>query len=292
MSELINLDKLILNSTNIVAWTQNFLNSIFHFGPFAKQLKTGIRYCQTLPQKNDKDSDGDFIYPGSITTNLSNLEIDPKNILEKYSLTNEGKLQYNTHLRDKKLSNDRELQLNSELMTLLFSRISPLSQITLESHKDYKNAYEQNDTFTIFRIINETHKIGTSKTAIMQLRKFLTLSMENKNHQIYIHELKELETIARENFGSNEYPNMIPISAFTAAIYISGLDQDLFEYKIENFFDQHPDMKLCDNIWNIIGEFHKYYLEKVDRNDTPKTLNIASENKSVPKKKCSFCFII
>ena len=121
MSELKNLDKLILNSTNIVSWTQNFLYSIFHFGPFAKQLKTGIRYCQSLPEKNDKDLDGDFIYPGSITitTNLSNLETDPKNIPEKYSLTNEGKLLlYQTHLRDKKLSNDRELQLNSELMTL------------------------------------------------------------------------------------------------------------------------------------------------------------------------------
>ena len=104
MSELKNSDKLILNSTNIVAWTQNFLDSIFHFGPFAKQLKTGIRYCQTLPQKNDKDSDGDFIYPGSITTNLSNLEIDPKDILEKYSLTNEGKLLYQTHLKDKRIT--------------------------------------------------------------------------------------------------------------------------------------------------------------------------------------------
>ena len=36
--------------------------------------------------------------------------------------------------------------------------------------------------------------------------------------------------------------------------------------------------------------YWRIYLEKVDRNDTPKTLNIASENKSVPKKKCSFCF--
>jgi hypothetical protein len=291
MSALNDADK-ILNSTNVVPWSQNFLKSIFHFGPFANQLKTGVQYFQTLPQKNDKDSDEDFIYPGSITTNLSNLEIDPKDIPEKYSLTNEGKLMYLSHVRDKKIANARELQLNDELMTLLYSRISQESLITLASHKDYEKALDEKDTFTIYKIINETHRIGSSKTAIIKLRKFLTLSMENKTHQIYMHELKELEKTTLENFGSDKFPDMIPISTLVAAIYISGLDQDLFEYKIEDFFKEHPNMRLCDNIWNIIGEFHKYYLEKVDRNDRSKTLNLATEDTINPKKtsKCLFCF--
>jgi hypothetical protein len=166
---------------------------------------------------------------------------------------------YLSHVTDKKIANARELQLNDELMTLLYSRISQESLITLASHRDYEKALDEKDTFTIYKIINETHRIGSSKTAIIKLRKFLTLSMENKTHQIYMHELKELEKTTLGNFGSDKFPDMIPISTLVAAIYISGLDQDLFEYKIEDFFKEHPNMRLCDNIWNIIGEFHKYY---------------------------------
>ena len=169
MSVLNDADK-ILNSTNVVPWSQNFLKSIFHFGPFANQLKTGVQYFQTLPQKNDKDSDEDFIYPGSITTNLSNLEIDPKDIPEKYSLTNEGKLMYLSHVRDKKIANARELQLNDELMTLLYSRISQESLITLASHKDYEKALDEKDTFTIYKIINETFSVPIRETTEARTR--------------------------------------------------------------------------------------------------------------------------
>jgi hypothetical protein len=91
----------ILTPTNIVAWSQDFIDSIFHFGPFAKQLTTGIRYYQTLPTKFDKDPDGDYIYPGTISTNLSSLGPNSPTIPEKYTLSNEGKVLFLSHLEKK-----------------------------------------------------------------------------------------------------------------------------------------------------------------------------------------------
>jgi hypothetical protein len=134
-----------------------------------------------------------FFLPGTISTNSSSLDPNSPTIPEKYTLTNEGKVLFLSHLEKKKTSNDRELQLNSELMTLLFSRISPISRITLVSHKEFKNAFDKTDTLTLFNIINETHMTGSSKTAITQLRKYITCSMSNRSHQIYMHEFKELE---------------------------------------------------------------------------------------------------
>ena len=50
-------------------------------------------------------------------------------------------------------------------------------------------------------------------------------------------------------------------------------------------------MKFTNDLWDIIGEFHKYYLEKVDRNELSKSVNLATTNdKTNLNKKCSFCF--
>ena len=178
-------------------------------------MTTGIRYHQSLPTKLDKDLDGEYIYPGVISTKLSNLDPDSPSIPEKYVLTNEGKVLFLSHFREKKTSNDRELQLNSELMTLLFSRISPISRITLASHKDFNNAFNSKDTLTLFNIINETHRTGSSKTAITQLRKYITCSMSNRSHQIYMHEFKELEATTRANFADKDDKISLSLSHVT-----------------------------------------------------------------------------
>ena len=158
-----------------------------------------------------------------------------------------------SHLEKNKTSNERELQLNSELMTLLFSRIFLISRITLASHKEFKKVCDKTDTLTLFNIINETHRTGSSithKTAITQLRKYITCSMSNRSHQIYMHEFKELEATTRANFADKD--DNISVSTLSAAIYIyisiyiSGLDQELFEYKIEKFFEQYPDRYTVD----------------------------------------------
>jgi hypothetical protein len=277
MSSTKEIENLILTPTNVISWQQIFLRSIFHFGPFANQLNTGIRYVQTLPKKTDIDADGDYIYPGYF---------DPTE--NRYKLDSSGTSHYLSDLRRKEDENKRELQLNSELLTFLFSHISPESLITLQANSLYNEAYCNRDTFSLFQIINQSHRKGSSKTALFQLRKYLSLTMSNKTHQLYMHELKDLEQITIENFSNPKDKTQIPISSLTAAIYISGLDQTLFEYKIEKFFESYPNLNDCVDIWDVISHFHNYYIEKVDliKSTEPSALLLGEKNKLKP---CSFC---
>ena len=157
---------------------------------------------------------------------------------------------------------------NDSLLHFLLTSISPAPETTLHTRPGFAIAVNNKDSFKVWEFITATHFKGSSRSTFRQLGHFLHLKQNSDPFEHFIEQLREMEQQVLANYGSIDHPGFIRISHLTAGIFLQGVQQDRFEFKIESTLSTYQDGKI-DDIWPIVDSFQQYNLEKEQPNPLP-----------------------
>ena len=265
-----------LTRDNYPSWRKDIAKHSIIFGDPASALFRNVQNIPVAPKLSD-------CYPS-----IGSSPPEPKYFSEEGILTADARRFFRedeAQFRKDQLSYQKD---NDGLLHFLLTNISPSSETTLNTRPGFSAAVVAKDSFLVWDFIHKTHFKGSSRSTFRQLGVFLHLKQGVEQFEHFIEQLRETEQQVLANYGSAAHPGYILLSHITAGIFLQGIQQDRFQFKIESTLAEHPDGKI-DDIWPIVSDFQQYNLEKEQLHTSPTGLEKGLIAGALPT--CVTCFL-
>ena len=269
------------------AWFK-YLSQLLHkFGISGKAILTGIRNDPRYPKPDDMLLDADGI-PTSIQLFEHAGDGTP---LSPLTFINDGLSDYKKAITRFSKTKDAFNLGNDALSSCILLHLSPDVSKDLLSTASFVTALhkEITDTFDMVKIIQDLYGKGSGRTRVRQLKLFLSSQQGTSSHESYMEMIKQGVDTTLANYESSAFPGFISIDSLSSAIYLSGLDQEAFKFKLEASHIAHPDGQFT-GLSSLMADYQIY--ARQHRDDSKTSLEYASAlvaTTSVPLHKCATC---
>lgn len=278
----------LLGAHNYLSWAKQELESIIQFGQPAYDIANNTKTIYKMPSHDDKLPSMDINVPSEHFRFEHNEKGDSLSSQGHQALTQAIIL---TNKLETKYQND-----STSLVGHLVSRISPITKTALSSAPNYTKAVNERNATALWKTIATSRSKCGSRVIRHRTQGFLNLKQGTDPFETFIDNIRTAETHITEDFGGQDsFKGWIKIDHLIAMVFMGGIDQEAFSFKIEGILATHPDCKI-DDPWKTIGEFQDYSLQKQIVNG-PTTEEPASTLASIsnptpapnPTKKCTTC---
>ena len=152
-----------------------------------------------------------------------------------------------------------------ELIYYLLDNISPSAMTTLQCQPTFTPLIDASNSYDLFTLIKLTFSSSTNATMVhLRIKNFMNLKMVGDNHEQFIEDLKQAEITLLQDLGSDD-PHLegyIKVAHLTANLYITGVNQTIFQPMIDKTLLDNPNGKI-DQLWPLVTKFHTFFLQRL-----------------------------
>ena len=238
-----------LSTYNYLQWRKLHLENDLDLCQAAKNVDNNKETILIVPTLDDKFLDND----GQPTEHFKYDRKDGK-------LTRDGirdlrmDLKSYTDLLEKR-TKEKEL-----LCARYISTITPPVKIYLSSIPEFIEAQRERDSFKMWKAIEKARSEVGPRVIRHRTKAFMNLSQGSNSHEFFVDQLRTAESDFTNDFGgSGPHTGWAKISHILGMIYLGGVDQEAFNFKLETTLAAHPTCKL-DDPWSVVASFQQYSL--------------------------------
>ena len=242
----------VLSTFNYLPWRKRQLEKNIDLGQAAKDIENNLETIVTMPNIDDK-----ILGMNGLPSEFFRYERDKDGKPTRDGLIDYRKDEY----RAIDLIADRRKE--KELLCARYvSAMTNSVKIYLGSVPEFVESSRDRDSFKMWKAIEKSRSEVGPRVIRHRTKAFMNLSQGTNSHEHFVDQLRTAENDFTNDFGgSGTYKGWAKISHIVGMIYIGGVDQDVFNFKLETTLNEHPTCKL-DDPWATVAAFQQYSLGK------------------------------
>ena len=241
----------LLNAYNHNSWRKRMKVSLSQFGQIAIGINLKRKFAVIFPRMDEQ-----LLDMAGEPTGVFKYEQDKK------VLSTQGHRDFRQDIfMATSLSNDMRT-LDIKAASYILSHISPLSLIALNNIAAFNAAQDTLDSYDMMHAIDNSRSKCGARVIKHRTAQFFSLTQGSSSFEEFVDELRECETNITSDFGgSGDHRGYIKISHLVGMVFLTGVNQQAFNFKLEGTLATHPDCKI-DDPWTAIADYQAYTLQK------------------------------
>ena len=260
---------LLSSNSNFAVWEKFIKSRLHEFSEVGKGIINKIPFVVKYPMESDMlllpdGSPG----PYSMYSRIDE-HVDPSGILVPAALTPAG---LDSFRRDCKQGYPDQVRqsdlLNNKVAVFLTEHMSQDVLSEMQKSPAFRAAYDRVpscDAYAMFYDVVSHFGIGTRRSKILALQKFLSLKQGVSSFAKFVDQIKDGEDASINNYSFScstcNHPPSISVHDLVESVFFGGLNADAFRYKLELEYAK-PLVSPKPLIWDVIlNEFGSYNRE-------------------------------
>jgi hypothetical protein len=261
-------DLTICTPENFARWKVPFLNKVLLHNESGAAICHGTPYILTYPLPGSSVMCPDT---GEPILDADGEPISAYDFTEHGIMTAQSKKEYRHDLQ-RYTTDKRKFENDSRaVISLIHESCSAESRTIVAAHIGYPQAFASGDAYRIFEILTETHSLASPRLAMLRVKSLFGLTQAScRSYEHFVEELLIALDFFVADFGSTKegQEGMIDPQHIAAVIFIMGVDQSFFQYKIDSIMANTHDAKL-DGWREMLPDFQSYKSQRSDSVSEP-----------------------